>query len=77
MEIPDEKIEKLQQIYRENYGIWLSERKAREEGQKILEFMEIIYQPVTKEEYEKLQERREETQKTIDELFGEDEKPWY
>jgi hypothetical protein len=78
MQIPDKKIEELQQIYRQNYGIELSEDQARERGRNILRLVDMIYEPMTKQEKSDVAERRKETKKIIDNVYEQSStKPWF
>lgn len=78
MQIPEEKIEELQRIYEKNYDIELSKEEAIERGREILEFMDLIYEPLTKQDLKDVQERREETQKIVDNLYDKNQgKLWF
>jgi RecA-family ATPase len=78
MQIPEEKIEELQRIYEKNYDIELSKEEAVERGREILEFMDLIYEPMTKQDLKDVQERREETQKIVDDLYDKNQsKLWF
>lgn len=78
MQIPEEKIEDLQRIYEKNYDIELSKEETVERGREILEFMDLIYEPLTKQDLKNVQERREETQKIVDDLYDENQsKLWF
>lgn len=78
MQIPEEKIEELQRIYEKNYGIELSKEEAVERGREILEFMDLIYEPLTKQDLKNVRERREETQEIVDDLYDDNQsKLWF
>jgi RecA-family ATPase len=78
MQIPEEKIEELQRIYKKNYNIELSKEEAVERGREILEFMDLIYEPLTKQDLKDVRERRKETQKMVDDLYDENQsKLWF
>ena len=59
--LTDEQIKKFQAIYRKYFGKEISKEVAIKQGIKLVRLMEIIYQPMTKEEDDMVQKRREET----------------
>jgi len=72
------KLEELQRIYKKNYNIELSKEEAVERGREILEFMDLIYEPLTKQDLKDVRERRKETQKMVDDLYDENQsKLWF
>lgn len=56
-----EQITQFQTLYRNRFGKKISREEALEKGAKLIRLIEIIYKPMTEEEYQKLQERRKET----------------
>lgn len=60
--LSDDQIKKFQEIYRETFGKEISREDALSGGIRLLRLIELIYQPITKEDFEKLQIRRKETQ---------------
>jgi len=58
MQLTEENITKFQALYKKHFGEEIDRSRAQEEGIKLLRLMQLIYQPMTKEEYQKLQERR-------------------
>ncbi len=56
--LSDSQIEKFQEIYRDRFGKEISREKALEKGAKLLRLMQLIYVPMTKEEYDLVQTRR-------------------
>lgn len=56
-----EQITQFQTLYKNRFGKEISREEASEKGAKLIRLVEIIYKPMTKEEYQKLQERRKET----------------
>lgn len=60
--LSDDQIKKFQEIYREAFGKEISREDAFSGGIRLLRLIELIYQPITKEDFEKLQIRRKETQ---------------
>lgn len=56
-----ERITQFQTLYKNRFGKAISREEALEKGAKLIRLVEIIYKPMTEEEYQKLQERRKET----------------
>jgi len=63
MLLTSNQIARFQKIYQRRFGKKISRGEALEKGTKLVRLMQIVYQPITKEEYQKLQERRKITQK--------------
>ncbi len=59
--LSDEDVEKFRTIYKNRFGKEISREEACEKGVKLVRLMELIYQPMSKQEYADLQKRREET----------------
>lgn len=59
--LSDEQITKFQTLYKNRFGKEISREEAYEQGAKLIRLIELIYKPMTKEEYNRLQERRRET----------------
>lgn len=59
--ISDKALKEFKAIYKKNFDIELSDQDALDSATKLLRLVEIIYKPMTKEEYERVQKRREET----------------
>lgn len=59
--LSDEQIKKFQTLYKNRFGKEISREEAYEQGVKLIRLIEIIYKPMSKEEFQKLQERRKET----------------
>ncbi len=53
--LTDEQITKFQTLYRNRYGKEISREKAYEQGAKLIRLIELIYKPMTEEEYQQLQ----------------------
>lgn len=53
MQISKEKLEEFKKIYKKRFKKTLSSQDALEQGTKLLRLVELIYKPMTKEEYEK------------------------
>lgn len=56
-----EAVSGYQAIYKKVYGKEISYEQALEQGIKLIRLVELIYQPITENEYQELQERRRET----------------
>jgi len=59
--LSDEQITKFQTLYRNRFGKKISREEAYEKGTKLIRLIELIYKPMTENEYQKLQKRRRET----------------
>lgn len=56
--LSDEQITKYQAIYKRRFGVEISRKEAYEQGIKLIRLIEIIYQPITKAECERLNSRQ-------------------
>ena len=59
--LSDEQITKFQTLYKNRFGKEISREEAYEQGVKLIRLIELIYKPMTKEEYKMVQKRRKET----------------
>jgi len=59
--ISKEGLKEFKKIYKKRFGKYLSDKTALEKATKLLNLVKTVYQPMTKEEYDKVQKRREET----------------
>jgi urease accessory protein UreF len=59
--LSDEQITKYQTLYKNRFGKEISREEAYEQGAKLIRLIELIYKPMTENEYKQLQKRREET----------------
>ncbi|MGD0328114.1 MAG: hypothetical protein ABSB00_00145 [Minisyncoccia bacterium] len=59
--LSDEQITKYQTLHKNRFGNEISREEAYEKGAKLIRLVELIYKPMTENEYQKLQERRRET----------------
>ena len=57
----NEQITKFQMLHKSRFGEEISRKEAYEKGAKLVRLIELIYEPMTENEYQKLQKRREET----------------
>ena len=53
MVISDEQLEKFRSIYKAYYGAEIPKDKAYEEAVKLVSLIQLIYQPMTREEFAK------------------------
>ena len=53
MRLTNEHISDFQKLYQEEFGISLSDDEALERATKLIEFVQVIYKPITKEDYKK------------------------
>jgi len=58
MKLTEADIKKFQDIYREYFGKEISKEKAYEDGIALVRLMQIIYKPVRKADYQKIQDER-------------------
>ena len=58
MHLTEEDITKFQRLYKKHFRVEISRTRAREEGIKLVRLMRLIYKPMTKAEYDRLQQRR-------------------
>jgi hypothetical protein len=61
--LSDEQIKKFQNIYRKRFGKEIDRKEAYEKGVKLLRLIELIYHPITKEEYRELQRSNQKVNK--------------
>lgn len=59
--ISKEKLKEFKKLYKKRFGENLSDQVALEEATKLLNLVKAVYKPMTQEEYDKVQKRREET----------------
>jgi hypothetical protein len=61
MIISEEALREFKAIYKKEFNEDISDKDALEKATKLLNLMKAVYGPMTKNDYEKLQKRREET----------------
>jgi len=61
MLLTDKQIAKFQAIYKARFGKEISRSETYDKGAKLVRMMQIIYKPMTKADYDRLQERRRQT----------------
>ena len=59
--ISKESLEEFKKIYRKRFGKDISDQDALESATKLLNLLRVVYKPMTKEEFSKLEERRKNT----------------
>lgn len=59
--ISKEQLEEFKRIYRKEFGKDISDQDALESATKLINLLEIVYKPMTKEEFSELEERRKNT----------------
>ena len=59
--LSDEQIRKFQMLYKNRFGKEISREEAYEKGAKLVRLVELIYKPMTENEYKQLQKRRKDT----------------
>ena len=59
--LSDEQIKQFQILYKNRFGKEISREEAYEKGAKLVRLVELIYKPMTEDEYKQLQERRKDT----------------
>lgn len=57
----DDQIIKFQTLYKNRFGKEISREEAYEKGAKLIRLIELIYKPMTENEYQKVQERQRAT----------------
>jgi len=61
MVLSDEQIINFQMLYKSKFGKEISQAEACEKGIKLIRLVQLIYKPITEDEYKILQMRRQET----------------
>jgi len=59
--LTEDQIKTYQALYKNRFGKEIGRVEAIEKGTKLLRLVELIYAPMTEEEYRRLQKRRQET----------------
>jgi hypothetical protein len=58
MQLADEHISEFQKLYKGRFGIELAREEVLAKSAKLLRLMELVYRPMTEEEFTSLQERK-------------------
>ena len=61
MQLLDEDIKKFQELYKSHFGMDISRQEALEKGTKLVRLMQLVYKPMTQEEYDLIQKHRYDT----------------
>ncbi len=56
--LSNNQITKYQLLYEKHYGKKISRKEAYEQGIKLIRLVELIYKPMTKENYEQFKENK-------------------
>jgi hypothetical protein len=65
MVLTDEQVLEFKYLYKERFGIELTDEEANEKGLKAVRLMKIIHKPMTQQEYELVKERQKQILPTI------------
>ena len=60
MVLTDENITDFQALYKSKFGVEITHEEANEKGMKLARLMSLVYNPMTQEEYDRVQKRRAE-----------------
>ena len=60
--LSDEQIKKFQILYKKHFGKEISREEAYEKGANLIRLVELIYKPMTEDEYKQVQKRQKETE---------------
>ena len=63
--LSSKQITKFQELYEKHFGKKIDRDEVCEKGAKLIRLMELIYRPMTKNEHELIQKRREKTNNII------------
>ena len=63
--LSEEQIKEFQTIYKSYYGKEISHDEAYEQGSKLIQLIEIIYKPMTKDEFQRVEKHIEEIKNRI------------
>jgi hypothetical protein len=58
--LSEEQINEFQRIYKNYYGKEISRDEAYEQGVKLIRLIELIYKPMTKEQFQRVEKHIEE-----------------
>lgn len=61
MKLSNEKIDDFQKLYKKHFNKEISREEALQKGIQLVRLVELIYKPMTKADFRKLQQRRCET----------------
>ncbi len=55
-----ERVKKFQTLYKKRFGKEIDENEALEKGAKLLRLMQLVYKPMTRAQFDAVEERRKE-----------------
>ena len=58
--LSDEQVASFQALYKKQFGREITKDEALEKGTQLVRMMQLVYKPMTQEEYEKVKKRRNE-----------------
>lgn len=58
VKISKEQLEKFKVLYKNRFGKEISDQETLESGTKLVRLIELIYNPMTEEEFKQLEKRR-------------------
>jgi hypothetical protein len=61
--LTNEEVQKFQEFYKSRFGKVISYEEAYEKGMKLVRIIELVYKPMSQEEYQALQKRRKSTER--------------
>lgn len=61
MHISPKQLEKFKSIYKQEFGIELSDQEAMEKGMRLLLGFKAVYRPISKEQYQRWQKENEQS----------------
>ena len=59
--LSDEDISEFQALYKKHFGKEISREEAYDKGVRLIRLIKAVYKPMTKDDYDAVQKRREET----------------
>lgn len=59
--LSDKQVIAFQALYKKHFGREISLEESYEKGVKLVRLIELVYKPMTKEDYQKLKDRQEKT----------------
>ncbi len=65
MQLTAELISQFQSIYKEDFGEEISVQEASRQGIQLIQLVQLIYQPMSKEEYIRVQEEISKIQERV------------
>ena len=60
MQLTKEQVKKYQELYKERFGIELSNKEVLGKAESLVRIVELTYKPMTKQEFKRVQKRRAE-----------------